>query len=147
MGLDAFFLAKFKDNTPQEQIDKFDKFHFDDPEENENDPLCGLAEVGYFRSMWGLQRLVEDICCKNLNYDKYYFEVTLEELTDIYMYIWRLDTRTSLPEVDSWEDYYDIPVKSDYFESYGELQEADLVISDILRTSKYIDRLYYYGSW
>ena len=145
MGLDAYFVAKFKDNTPKEVLDKYEVFHED--YDDDDNPLKGLLEVGYFRKMWGLQDLIENECHEGLSYDHYYFNVPKDALTDIYMYLWNLTVRKPWPTVESWEQLYDIPIDNGYFDTYGELNEAERGVFKIVEIKDYIDKLYYYASW
>lgn len=132
MGLDAYFLAKFK-NDDVVDGEKFPIFN-----DYEDSPLAGYREVAYYRKSWNLQDWISRNV-QNLDYDTYYVSVPIEQLKKLYFEVWNL-------MVDSYNgiDISDNDLTAD---PYATIFNYENDLRQILEMSDDIEDVIYYGSW
>ena len=147
MGLDAFFIVKFKEDTPKEIYEKFDLFH-DDGYYDNNDIFKGYREVAYLRSCWDFQDYLQSVCGEQLTFDKYYFHVSEDEIKTVYFDLWNAKIKYDVPRDDDgtewfWDDVFDC----DFASTLGEIYIEEAQVFDLTRNLEYIDDIIYYASW
>lgn len=145
MGLDAYFIVKFTDDTPKEVRDKFEVFHDSEVHGNGYNRWQHYHEMAYFRKFFKLQDLIERESREHLTFDKYYFRVSKSTLKDIYFDIWNEMNRHDMPQddVNHWDYYIDSP----YADTLGELESAEGQIFDMMKYFDFIEDVFYYASW
>lgn len=147
MGLDAYILAKFKEDAPEDIVNKFKTFHDDEIYGDGYNRWRDYKEMTYFRKFFLLQDLIERECREHLTFDRYYFRVPKDKMKDIYFDLYFEVNCYQFPNFDDTEDLWDYNIDSEYAETLGELVSAEQQISVVMKYIDYIDDIFYYASW
>lgn len=147
MGLDAYILAKFREDAPKDVVNQFQTFHDDEIYDSGYNHWRDYKEMTYFRKFFLLQDLIERECGERITFDRYYFRIPMDKMKNIYFDLWNEVNCYPAPGFDEVENLWDYNIDSEYAESLGELVSAEQQISVIMKYSDYIEELFYYASW